>query len=68
MYVQGMNELLAVIYYLFWTQDDSPDMQKFHESDCFQCFKLIMAELRDSFDRETDNEPTGIKGQIKRYG
>jgi len=66
-YVQGMNELLAVIYYCFWEEDDSPDKVKYHESDTFWCFSKLMTEVRDGFMRTLDHEETGIKGQILTY-
>jgi len=50
LYVQGMNEILAVIYYCFWARTP------IFETDVFTCFTIVMAELRDSFDRVTDDE------------
>jgi len=63
LYVQGMNEILAVIYYCFWGEDT-----EFFETDVFTCFTIVMAELRDSFDRVTDDEKTGIRGRIRLFG
>ena len=47
-YVQGMNELLAPLYYQFKT-DVSGSEQQFAEADSFYCFMDIIAEFRDHF-------------------
>ena len=72
-YVQGMNEILAVIYYCFWPHqehvanvEDDPFYEYF-ESDLFFCFTMLMAEIRDGFLRTMDNEPTGINGKIRIF-
>ena len=72
-YVQGMNEILAVIYYCFWPHlenyanvEDDPFAEYF-ESDLFFCFTMLMAEIRDGFLRAMDNEPTGINGKIRTF-
>jgi hypothetical protein len=75
-YIQGMNEVLAVLYYCFLNDDDyenDPEGQsciferKYHESDLFFSFQNIMIELRDGFLRELDKEKSGIQGRIKAY-
>ena len=68
-YVQGMNEVLAVIYYCFLDKDNSsPSIPlKYLESDLFFCFTNLMRELKDGFLRELDKEKTGIHGRIKQY-
>lgn len=51
-YVQGMNEVIAVIYYNYWKYgSDKVIPQKYLESDCFACFTNIMSELKDGFIR-----------------
>ena len=72
-YVQGMNEILAVIYYCFWPHqehfanaEDDPFYEYF-ESDLFFCFTMLMAEIRDGFLRAMDNESTGINGKIRTF-
>jgi hypothetical protein len=56
-YVQGMNEVLAVIYYCFWSfGDDSIISSKYLESDLFFCFNHLMTEIRDGFLRELDGD------------
>ena len=68
-YIQGMNEVLAVIYYCFYEQDfqgeEAVIPHKYYESDLFFSFSNIMVELRDGFLRELDKEKTGIQGRIK---
>lgn len=65
-YVQGMNEVLAVLYFCFLDQDrDETDggaifSEKYHESDLFFAFQSIMINLRDGFLRELDKESNGI--------
>jgi len=73
-YVQGMNEVLAVLYYCFLDCDynnykeyDAIIDNKYLESDLFFSFSNIMIELRDGFLRELDQEQNGIQGRIKQY-
>ena len=64
-YVQGMNEILAVVYYCFWHSDDC--FQEYFESDLFFCFTCLMSEIRDGFLRTMDSENTGINGKIRIF-
>jgi TBC1 domain family member 13 len=69
-YVQGMNEVLAVIYYCFIEQDARDERiipMKYTESDAFFAFSNIMIQLRDGFLRELDKESNGIQGRIKQF-
>lgn len=69
-YVQGMNEVLAVLYYCFLKQDykENPIFDsKSIESDLFFAFTSLMVELKDGFLRELDKEKSGIQGRIKDY-
>ena len=73
-YIQGMNEVLAVLYYCYVVNDYSEDDDEepiipsmYHESDLFFSFSNIMVELRDGFLRELDKEQNGIQGRIKKY-
>ena len=63
-YVQGMNEILAPIYYCF-AQDPNPSYQKSVEADAFNCFTLLMAELRDTFVKSLDSSDTGLQGKMQ---
>ncbi len=60
--MQGMNEILAVLYYCFWQSDEA--WAEYFESDLFFCFTSLMAETRDGFLRTMDSENTGINGKI----
>lgn len=67
-YVQGMNEILAALYYCFYTfGDDQVIAHENLESDLFFCFSNLMIEIRDGFLRELDKEKSGIAGKIKAY-
>lgn len=58
-YVQGMNEILAPIYYTF-ARDPEVDFRQNAEADAFFCFSTIMSELRDRFIKSLDYSETGI--------
>jgi len=61
-YVQGMNEILAPIYYVF----AKDEYQSLHaEADSFWCFTLLMVEIRDGFCVEADRADFGIQGRIR---
>jgi len=63
-YVQGMNELLATIYYCLYKY--SPKMlMPYLESDAFFCFSALMGEVRDEYMREMDSEDSGINGKLQ---
>lgn len=66
-YVQGMNEILAVIYYCFWKFGNEAIIStEYLESDVFFCFSNLMSELKDGFLRDLDREKNGIDGKCKR--
>jgi len=58
-YVQGMNEILAPIYYVIATDPDL-DFSFWAEPDSFFCFSSLMAEIRDRFIKSLDNTQTGV--------
>lgn len=62
-YIQGMNELLAPIYYCF-TNDDNPIFKGHSEADAFYCFSSIMGEAKENFVKSLDNTDVGIKSRI----
>lgn len=62
-YVQGMNEILAPIYYIF-ANDPHPSFSQYVEHDSFFCFTNLMAEIRDIFVQSLDQSELGIKGQL----
>ena len=47
-YVQGMNELLAPIYYQFRNDREEENRQN-AEADSFYCFLDLISEFRDHF-------------------
>ena len=47
-YVQGMNELIAIIYYIFYN-DDNPFFTKYVESDAYYCFSALVEEIEPIF-------------------
>ena len=67
-YVQGMNEVLAVLYYCFWSFSDFNVIpREYLESDLFFCFTGLMTEIRDGFLRELDKEESGISGRVATF-
>lgn len=66
-YVQGMNEILAPIYYCF-SFDRLNDNEPFDdiEADTFWCFFNLMNVLKELFDRYEDNHKNGIKGKSEK--
>jgi hypothetical protein len=64
-YVQGMNEILAPIYYCF-AKDPHPEFAGCAEADSFYCFVGMMAEVRDCFVKTMDQSNSGIHSQFKR--
>lgn len=63
-YIQGMNEILAPIYYAF-SSDQNPYFYLNLEPDAFICFENLMKEIRDIFIRSKDNTDTGIQTRMK---
>ena len=66
-YIQGMNEILAPIYYCF-SFDGLNDAKTIDdiEADTFWSFYNIMNDLRDLFDKNQDKKDIGINGKVKR--
>lgn len=64
-YVQGMNELLAPLYYTL-SQDPST-IKEDVEPDTFFCFMNLMSVMRDTFIKPLDSSDGGIYGVIKAY-
>ncbi|KAI9030061.1 rab-GTPase-TBC domain-containing protein [Phycomyces nitens] len=65
-YVQGMNELLAPIYYVF-SKDPNLDEQAHAEADAFFVFTNLMSDVRDHFVRSLDHDTnTGINATMMR--
>lgn len=67
-YVQGMNEILATLYFCFYDVTGPKEyFLDYFESDLFFCFNVIGSELRDSFIRTMDHENTGINGKVAEF-
>ena len=67
-YVQGMNEIIAPIYYIFsfdktYGVEDSIENI---EADTFWTYNSLMSQLKDTFNREKDDEDIGVSGKVKR--
>ena len=58
-YVQGMNDLLAPIYYCF-SKDNNPDNKNFVEADSYISFEKLMEIIKNIYIRKLDNETGGI--------
>lgn len=64
-YVQGMNEIIGPLYYVF-ASDPDLEFRKYAEADCFFCFTLLMGEIRDFFIKTLDDSETGIKNMMAK--
>eukprot|EP00930_Biecheleria_cincta_P031690 TRINITY_DN21985_c0_g1_i1.p1 TRINITY_DN21985_c0_g1~~TRINITY_DN21985_c0_g1_i1.p1 ORF type:complete len:696 (-),score=178.10 TRINITY_DN21985_c0_g1_i1:11-2098(-) len=67
-YVQGMNEVAAVVLYVMSADPETA------EADAFWCFSELMAELKDGFIQALDHSGDGVQGMaetvnalLKRY-
>ncbi|VDD81594.1 unnamed protein product, partial [Mesocestoides corti] len=54
-YVQGMNEVVGPIYYVFANHPDLKE-RSFAEADTFFCFNNLMAEIQCNFNRSLDQD------------
>ncbi|CAI8055926.1 TBC1 domain family member 13 [Geodia barretti] len=63
-YVQGMNEVIGPLYYVFFQH---PDVRwKEHaEADTSFCFSALMAEIGDVFTKKLDSAHLGIGGAMR---
>ncbi|RDX89582.1 TBC1 domain family member 13, partial [Mucuna pruriens] len=64
-YVQGMNEVLAPIYYVFSTDPDKQSAANV-EADSFSCFVRILGDSVDHFCQQLDNSTSGILATLSR--
>ncbi|KAF8697124.1 hypothetical protein HU200_036117 [Digitaria exilis] len=80
-YVQGMNEVLAPLYYVFKNDPDESHAynrlmlrcsvlltceQASAEADAFFCFVELLSGFRDNFCKQLDNSVVGIRSTITR--
>ncbi|CAI0380227.1 unnamed protein product [Linum tenue] len=64
-YVQGMNEILAPLYYVFKSDPDE-EMAACAEADTFFCFVELLSGFRDHFCQQLDNSVVGIRSTITK--
>ncbi|KAL1561598.1 TBC1 domain family member 13-like [Salvia divinorum] len=64
-YVQGMNEILAPLYYVF-KNDPNEEYAASAEADTFFCFVELLGGFRDNFVQKLDNSVVGIRSTITR--
>ena len=64
-YVQGMNEILAPIYYCFFI--DSEENNEKIEADVFWCFSNLMDDVKSVFLKEKDKKKDGIFNVIDNF-
>ena len=59
-YVQGLNLIIANIFYVF-SQDENPYFNLSAEEDTFFCFELFLQNFKDIYNQEKDRSEKGIK-------
>ncbi|KAG2565592.1 hypothetical protein PVAP13_7NG329000 [Panicum virgatum] len=64
-YVQGMNEVLAPLFYVFKNDSDENHAAS-AEADAFFCFVELLSGFRDNFCKQLDNSVVGIRSTITR--
>ncbi|URD84136.1 TBC [Musa troglodytarum] len=64
-YVQGMNEILAPLFYVF-RNDPDQDNAAYAEADAFFCFVELLSGFRDNFCQKLDNSVVGIRSTISK--
>ena len=64
-YVQGMNEILAPIYYCFFI--DCEEENEKIEADVFWCFSNLMDDVKSIFLKENDKKKDGIFNIINNF-
>ena len=66
-YIQGMNEILAPIYYCFnLHSSDEVESVDDIEADTFYTYYALMSKLKNLFDKNEDKKDDGINGKAKR--
>lgn len=68
-YVQGMNELVAPLYMVFYTDAATEEAAKGAEADTFFCFirVLTISETRDLYCKTLDTATTGVASVMAEY-
>lgn len=65
-YVQGMNEILAPIYYCFSINKDDKYFTCV-EADTYTCFSLLMSEIKENYTKIKDCSLLGFKTKLKLF-
>ena len=64
-YVQGMNEIIAIIFYIF-SKDDNPFNKNYIESDSYFTFERLLDQIKDIFKMDNiDYSQLYVKEQIE---
>ena len=63
-YVQGMNEILAPIFYCY-SSDNNPYFLDYLEEDSFNSFENLMEKIKINFIKKYDNQEHGISNKLK---
>ncbi|KAI3746888.1 hypothetical protein L6452_09330 [Arctium lappa] len=64
-YVQGMNEILAPLFYVL-RNDPNEDYAVNAEADTFFCFVELLSGFQDNFCQQLDNSIVGIRSTISK--
>lgn len=65
-YVQGMNEVLAPLYYVFSADSDEHNVANV-EADTFSCFVTLMSSCVDHFCQQLDSSSLGIHSTLSNF-
>ncbi|KAJ8455398.1 hypothetical protein OPV22_006545 [Ensete ventricosum] len=65
-YVQGMNEVLAPLYYVFRMNQEGEDASE-AEADSFECFVQLLSGSVDHFCQQLDNSSVGIHSTLLHF-
>ena len=66
-YVQGMNEIIGPIYYVFSNDCRNELFTGFAEADTFWCFTELMSEIRDLYNSQLDaDRSTGVVAMMTK--
>lgn len=64
-YVQGMNEVVAPLFYVFKTDPEESNAAN-AEADTFFCFVQLLSDFRDHFCQQLDNSVVGIRSTMAK--
>ncbi|KAK8447677.1 hypothetical protein SEVIR_8G125800v4 [Setaria viridis] len=64
-YVQGMNEVLAPLFYVF-KNDPDPSSSASAEADTYFCFVELLSGFKDNYCKHLDNSSVGIRSTLSK--